>query len=477
MNKYLAIDIGTSSIKVATYSENGEEISLLTSIYATYSPFEGWMEQNPEDWWVEVKRLLNNILIEEDPKSISCIVVCGQAPSCVPVDKDGKPLRPAIIWMDRRSESQSKWLKIHLDKQQLENSSNNLDSYFGGVKWLWFLQNEPFLYRKTWKILQASGFITYLLTGEASIDPSQAGLCSPCFNFNTGGWDERICKAMNLDINKLPSIFASDQIVGFVTSSASTETGLVEGIPVVCGGGDFAFACLSAGVYTKGKAALMLGTAGNLIIPDSEVADYRLINTFHVTGKRLVLGGVLAGKAISWIKEIIANNIDLDTLEEEARETLLEDDGLIFLPYLIGERTPVWDPNARGMFLGLSINHKRGHIYKAVLEGVCYAFKQIQEILQENGDYFHEVIAINGGAKSTYWRQIFSDVLQVPVSWLPNSSGTLLGAAFLAAKAIGQFHDYSCIDTWLGPTIYSYPQYDHSLIHQHKYRIYRKAYP
>ena len=477
MNKYLVIDIGTSSAKAAVFSDTGKIICSHKRDYPLYFPAEGFAEQNPEDWWLAVKYSLKEIFVQEDPKTISCIVVSGQAPGCVPVDVNGKPVRPAIIWMDRRSYLQSDWLKAHLDQQIIENTQNNLDSYYGGVKWLWFLQNEPELYKKTWKIMQANSYITYLLTGVTAIDPSQAGICSPCFNFDTGEWDENICRSMDLDLNKLPSVYPSEKIIGFVTSQASADTGLAEGTPVACGGGDFAFACLSAGVYQKGRAALMLGTAGNLFVPNPAGADPRLINTYHVTGERLALGGVMAGSAIVWIREIFGKQIEFEQLEDEANEVKPGAEGLTFLPYLLGERTPVWDPEARGVLLGLSLNHKRGHIYRAILEGVSFGFKQIQEILRENGDVLESVVAIDGGAKSSLWRQIFSDVLQVPLHYYPEHGGTSLGAAFLAAKAVGQFNDFSAIDSWLGFSETDYP--DHSLdsIYQQKYGIYKKIYP
>lgn len=477
MNKYLTIDIGTSSIKVAVFSETGKIICSYKRDCVPFFPAEGYVEQDAEDWWVVVKGLLNDVFVKEDPRSISCIVISGQTPACVPIDEDGKPVRPAIIWMDRRSSAQTKWLKEHLDNQMLENSLNNLDSYFGGVKWLWYLQNEPELYQKTWKILQANSYISYLLTGMTAIDPSQAGICDPCYNVNIGEWNESVCGLINLDIDKLPTVYPSEKIIGHVSFSASAETGLAEGTPVACGGGDFAFACLSAGVYQKGRAALMLGTAGNLFFPNPTGADSRLINTFHITGERLALGGVLAGGVIAWIREVFGNLVDFDTLEKEAIEVLPGAEGLTLLPYLLGERTPVWDPDARGVLIGLSLNHKRGHIYRAALEGISFGFKQIQEILKENGDVLESVVAIDGGAQSALWRQILANVLQVPLDHYPEHGGTSLGAAYLAAKAVGQFEDFTSIDTWLGPAETTYPDKSMEGIYQQKYEIYKNIYP
>jgi len=223
--------------------------------------------------------------------------------------------------------------------------------------------------------------------------------------------------------------------------------------------------------------SLSEGTAGNLFVPNPAGTDSRLLNTFHVTGERLALGGVMAGSAIVWIREILGKHVDFDLLEEEAERVNPGADGLTFLPYLLGERTPVWDPSARGVLLGLSLNHKRGHIYRAILEGGCYGFRQIQEIIQENGDIIQEVVAIDGGAKSALWRQIFSDVLQVPLRWYPAHGGTSLIAAFLAAKAVGHFNDFSGINTWLGASETNYPDKSLDSIYHRKYEIYKQIYP
>jgi xylulokinase len=339
------------------------------------------------------------------------------------------------------------------------------------LKWLWFRQNEADLYDHTWKILQANNYITYKLTDEAVIDPSQAGLCSPCFDIDRVKWSEVICNYLGLDVDKLPKIHRSSEIIGEVTKKASIRTGIPKGTPVVCGGGDFACACLGAGVFEPGQAAMMLGTAGNLLVPTQVDIDTRLLNTFNVTGERLSLGGVMAGGAVRWFGEMLNTDQDnlYSSLDDEAAQTPPGAGSLIFLPYLMGERTPIWDPLARGVFFGLNASHQRGHLYRAVLEGVAYAYKQMVDIFAQVGQPIEEIIAIDGGAKSGLWRYIFADVLETPIRWRPTGNGTSLGIAFLTAVGVGDIKGFEYLNGWLDSPLDTNPD--------SKVAIYKKLYP
>jgi sugar (pentulose or hexulose) kinase len=476
---YLAIDIGTTSAKAALYQEDGSLFMVKNAAYPIQYPALGWAEENPLDWWAAVKQLCAEILPAAGNPSIACICVTGQAPSCVPIDREGKPLRPAILWLDRRSQPQVDWLIEHVGLGAAERiSANTIDSYYGGVKWLWFARNEPELYRRTWKISQASGYITFLLTGELATDPSHAGMCSPCYNLHKRAWDESICEAMQIDFGKLPALSPSASVIGQVTATAAGATGLKAGTPVVCGGGDFAAACLGAGVRDKGSAAMMLGTSGNLLVPDMQNLDPRLINTVHLSGEGLTLGAVYAGGSVQWFGDMLGiKQKDLfSMLDQEAALTPAGAEGLVFLPYLMGERTPIWDSQARGVFLGLANSHSRGHLFRAVLEGVAFGYRQMLEILIERGNPLTEIIAINGGARSPLWRQIFAEVLGVPIRWRPNSGGTMLGGAYLAAVGSGIQKDFSGLTAWLEPTLDSFPNPAHAEVYQRQFSVFSQLY-
>jgi xylulokinase len=455
MHTYLTIDIGTSSAKVSLFREDG---SLWLSRGASYPiayPQAGWAEQDPRDWCQAAAGLCRAVL---------AVCPSGQAPLCVPVDRAGNPLRPAILWLDRRAAPQAEWLRAQMgDAESVRVSGNLLDAYYGGVKWAWFRQEQPELYARTWKIFQAQTYIAYQLCGSACTDPSHAGMCSPCFNLSEQRWDEAMCERLGLDVKILPELRPSAEVVGQVTRAVAEETGIPAGTPVVCGGGDFACSCLGAGVGEAGQAALMLGTAGNLLVPGLIKTDPRLINTVHVTGEGLSLGGVLAGEAITWFRELMGG-APLDELEAEAAGVRAGADGLVFLPYLMGERTPVWDAQARG------------HLYRAVLEGIACAFREMAEILAQCGRPVSEVVAINGGARSPLWRQIFADVLGVPVRWRRNSPGTALGAAYLAALGAGDVRGWDGLAAWLEPPIDTLPDGKNTAVYAERYGVYRQLY-
>jgi xylulokinase len=479
MGLILSIDIGSTSTKAALYRSDGTLAASQSMNYDIQYPHPGWAEQDPNIWWDATRLCCHQILKNLSGEEICVVSVSGQAPGCVTIDRQGKSLRPAILWMDRRAVPQVEMLRILLGAERAAKiSGNTLDSYFGGLKWAWFRQNEPLQYDKTWKFLQANNYISYRLTGEISTDPSQAGLCSPCFNLRDRCWDSSICDLMDLDLEKLPPIFPSKEIIGQVTTAASVETGLPVGIPVICGGGDFACACLGAGVVQQGSAAMMLGTSGNLLVPASLKTDPRLLNTIHVTGENLSFGAVMAGGAVNWFTTMLGvDQPDIfNLLDAEAAQTLPGAEGLIFLPYLMGERTPIWDPHARGVFIGLSTSHTRGHLYRAVLEGVAFAFRQMMEIISNTGTPIKEIIAINGGARSSLWRQIFADILQVPIRWRPTSGGTSLGAAFLAAQSCVDNLPIADLSAWLEPTQDTFPNQNSVRSYHSQYEIYCSLY-
>jgi len=480
MSVYLAIDIGTSSAKAALYSQAGALIDSRSQAYPLLRPKANWAEQDPDDWRQAVEQICRGLITANPDTEIRAVCVSGQAPACAPVDRQGRPARPAILWLDRRATAQADWLRQRLGQTEVERlSGNTLDSYFGGVKWLWYRQQEPEQYDRTWKILQANSYITLALTGEVVTDPSHAGLCSPCFDPQTGDWNEPLCQMMGLAVEKLPAVYPSSQVIGQVTRAAAEATGIPRGTPVVCGAGDFACACLGAGVTEAGQAAAMLGTAGNLMLPGLRRLDGRLLNTKHATGAPLSLGGVMAGGVVSWFVQAFCPDAPgvYDLLEQEARRSPPGAQGLVFLPYLMGERTPVWDAQARGVFFGLGAAHGRGHLYRAVLEGVAFAFRQIMEITADPEQSVREIVFINGGARNALWRQIFADVLGTTVRWLPHSGGTSLGGAFLAAHGCGDTGQFAEIHNWLEPPLDTRPEPANQAVYDRQYAVYRELYP
>lgn len=479
MSTYLAIDIGTTSAKAALYDLGGELLASRSADYPLRHPHPGWAEQDPNAYLEAAQSLCRALLSLTRNPPVRAVCVSGQAPSCLPVDRGGQPLRPAILWLDRRATREVEMLRERIGLERaVAQSGNTLDSYFGGAKWLWLKENEPAIHKSTWKILQANSFVIHGLTGEAVTDPSHAGLMSPFWSAAEQAWDQSACELLELPSDYLPAVHPSTSVVGTITHTAASATGLPAGTPVVAGGGDFACACLGAGVSGGGSAAMMLGTAGNLLVPGPGKNDPRLINTAHVTGERLSLGGVMAGGAVRWFGDMLRINApDLFAeLDAEAGSVPRGASGLVFLPYLMGERTPVWDPQARGVFIGLSAEHHRGHLFRAVLEGVAFAFRQMAAIMAEAGTPVREVIAVNGGAKSPLWRQIFADVLGVPVRYRPTSGGTLLGSAYLARVGAGDAVGFGDLEGWLEPTIDSLPSAKAAPVYDRQYAVFRDLY-
>jgi xylulokinase len=474
----LAIDIGTSATKAALFSLAGELLAVQTQEYGVDHPQPGWAEQDPRAWWSAACRCTTRVMAEAGQPAVAAVAVSGQTPSLVAVDQQGQPLRPAVLWLDRRAHPQVAWLEAHLGGQAaIAASGNLLDSYYGGVKWLWFRREEPQLYRQTWQIWQASSYLIYHLTGVPLLEVSQAGLCSPCFNLHTQSWDPFVCDRMGLDLGKLPPLVPATYIAGGITPQAARQTGIPAGTPVCAGGGDFALSCLGAGSPRPGSAVVMLGTAGNLLVPDPAGTDPRLINTRHVSGGGLSLGGVYSGGVVTWLRTLLGlDPAEAYTqLEAEAAATPPGAEGLVFLPYLMGERTPIWDPHARGLFFGLSQAHQRGHLYRAALEGVAYAFREMLDIVAGTGTPIHQVTLTDGGARSPLWRQIFADVLGLPVHWQPGG-GTLLGTALLAGVACGALPGFEAIDSWLGPATTLQPRPETAALYGCRFDTYGQLY-
>ena len=480
MDLYLALDIGTSSAKCSIVNENGVLIHSLSQSYAPVNPRPNWVEQDPNDWWRATQSLCNQAKEDIDLTELKAITVTGQTPSCVPIDKKGFPVTNAILWLDRRASEDINRINslINNNLKDSHQLGNRIDSYFGGVKWIWFMLNQPEQYQKTWKILQANNYITYKLTGEIVIDHTQAGLCTPFYNFTGNQWEYDFCENIGFDQSKLPDIITSESVIGYVTRDAAEFTGLPMNTPVVCGAADFSLACLGTGINKENTASIMLGTAGNLMMPNAKKTDNRLINSIYLSGEKLVFGGVLAGRNITWFLGLF-NNKDpdmLNILTQKASSIDPGSEGLIYLPYLNGERTPIWDANARGVYFGLSTQHRQGHLFRAILEGTSFALREIAEIFSESGSPIEAAIVIDGGSKNKLWKQIISDILQIPITTGSANSGTQLGAAFLCALAIGNRKHYFEINEWLETGLTTHPNPDKYSKYNRLYEGYKNLY-
>lgn len=451
--RLLGIDIGTTGVRAAIFEDTGMFVADASVPCAFDAPEQGWAEIRPEQWWRTTQSALAELATRASLSDVAGICVVGQAPTLALIDERGSELGPAILWLDTRAAKEARELGAH--------------AYYVGPKALWLSRQNDTLKQARW-MLQSHAFVAYRLTGQVATDPSTAALCLPFFDLEKRVWIPSACASVGLRADQLPPIKSAHEIIGEVTAEAAAAIGhgLRAGTPVVAGGGDFAAATLGAGVVDEGEACLMLGTAGNLLVPRRTPGkDPRLINAHHVGADVwLSLGGTLSGGAQEWLRhaltrasgEVTAVRNALpafDVLEDEAKQVPAGSDRLLFLPYLQGERTPIWDTDARGAYIGLTLRHGRGHLWRALLEGVALGFVDCQEVLEQDGVRLAEVVAANGGGKSPLFRQILCDALGVPLTYTPVSGGTVAGAAFLAGLGTGLLRSASEARTWRGSAV------------------------
>lgn len=488
----LGIDIGTSSCKVALFAEDGRVIAQANESYPVFHPQKGWVEQNPDDWWKAVCKAVRGILQSSkiEPEEILGIGVDGQSWSAIPLSRDGKVLRNTPIWMDTRAQGVCDDLKNQIGKDTVFNISGNpLQPSYSLPKVLWYRDYLPDLYQQTDKILQSNSYIVYRLTGVITQDISQ-GYGFQCFDMRKGNWDRYLCEEMNLRADLLPEIAACHEIVGHVTKETSRQCGLPVGIPVVAGGLDSACGALGAGVIADGKVQEQGGQAGGMsICTDKYRADQKLILSYHVTSENWLLQGgtVGGGGVLKWFEEqfgyeerIKAERNTTSSFEEMtglAEKIAPGSEGLVFLPYMAGERSPIWNPHAKGLYYGLDFSKTKGHLIRASMEGVAFSLKHNLDVAEQAGVEVKVLRAMGGSANSQLWTQIKSDITNKPIE-VPNSdTATTLGAAMLAGVAVGVYKNFEdAVVKTVKVRRSHFPNEANLAVYQENYRVYLELY-
>ena len=488
----LAIDLGTSSCKTAVFDRQGSVVDSAGSAYPVYYPHPGWAQQDPEEWWKGVCNALNTIWNngKVSPSDIACIGIDGQSWSAIPIDRDGKVLYPTPIWMDQRAKKQCEEAGARIGKDAIFEVCGNplLPSYTTG-KVLWYREEMPELYSRIDKILQSNSFLVYKLTGEVTQDVSQ-GYGWHCFDMRHGCWDSQMMRAFGIEESFLPPILQCDEIAGTVTAEAAALSGLLEGTPVVAGGLDAIRGTLGAGVLRNGETQEQGGQAGGMsICLDTYKADPRLIMSFHaVPGKWILQGGTVGGGGVMrWFeKEFGAyersiagetGKSSLVQLTDQAEKVAPGCDGLVFLPYMSGERTPIWDPDAKGVFYGLDFSKSKGHFVRACMEGVAYSLRHNLEVASEAGADVEVMRAVGGSANSLLWTQIKADVTGKPIVVPYADEATTLGAAMLAGVRCGLYASYEeAVALTVRETRRHEPNPEQKEAYDRAYAIYRGLY-
>ncbi len=458
-NLILGIDIGTSGLKTGVFSPDEGLIASIAAEYTVSYPHPGWAEQDPDMWWEALIRCLQRLWAETDvlPEEIRAIGACGQSWSCIPIDRQGRVLHPTPIWIDTRAEAICRAAEESVGADRIFRTGQN--PFMPGYttpKILWFKQEQPAVYRDTWQLLQSNSFIVYRLTGVVSQDRCMSyGL--HVVDMRTGQYDPELADLLGIDLDKLPAEnVPCDTIVGTVCAQAAARTGLKEGTPVVAGGLDAACGTLGAGAYLEGQTQEQGGQAGGMsICTTSWQGDPKLIMSCHVVPDLWLLQGGTAGggASLNWIlQETGAPEIawgretgrsPFEQVSEMAGQIPAGADGLIFLPYLSGERSPLWDPQAKGVFFGLGFDKTRAHLYRAVMEGTAFALRHNLEVAEAAGTPVGEMFAMGGSANSIVWTQIKSDVTGKVIRVPATDTATILGASMLAGKACGLYATYA----------------------------------
>lgn len=451
MKYLLGIDIGTSSCKTALFDLEGNVAALASSRYRVLKPGPRCVEQDPEEWYAGVLHTLRDIFSRGfDPKDVAGIGVDGQSWSAVAVDRAGTVLANTPIWMDGRAADICRELDETIGEENIfALSGNPLNPAYSLPKVLWFKKHRRALYDRTWQYLQSNSFIVYRLTGRFTQDLSQ-GYGYGFFDVKNCRYDTDMAREMGVDLDKLPELFPCHAVVGHVTAAAAAQTGLAAGTPVVAGGLDAACGTLGAGVLRDGQTQEQGGQAGGVsICTDICRTHPRLICGAHVVpGKWLLQGGTVGGGGtMEWYKKNFGQaeqllNLDgnvFDALTEPCQAVRPGSDGVIFLPYMQGERSPIWDPMAKGVFYGLSYSTTKAHMTRAILEGCAYALRHNIETAAQAHAAPDRLVATGGAANSMLWTQIKSDVTGLPIVVSDNQSASCLGAAILAGVGTGVY--------------------------------------
>ncbi len=461
MDALLGIDLGTTGVKAALFAaDDGRVLSWAFVDYPLSHPHPGWAEQNPEEWWQATLTAIRLCLTdgvggEISPSNVRGVGLSGQMHGVVLLDEQSMVLRPCIIWADQRSEAQCRWMTERVGAERLiDYVSNPALPGFSAPKALWVRDNEPDIFARARTLLLPKDYIRFRLTGKLAMEISDAaGTC--LLDVKHGVWSREVLEAIEFDPALLPPVVPADTICGSTTEEVEQLTGLLAGTPVAGGGADNACGAVGNGVVRPGLALVSIGTSGVVLAyTDTSQVDRSgpipRVHTFnHAVPRAWYLMGVTQGAGLSlrWVRDNIGlperaleHWTGLDAyalLTKEAEGVPAGSDGLLFLPYLQGERTPHLDAYARGGWIGLTASHDRRHLVRSVLDGVAFSLKDCFTIIEEQGLTLEQVRATGGGAKSPLWRQIIADVLGVELVTTNAQEGPAFGAALLAGVASG----------------------------------------
>ncbi|MBM3116138.1 FGGY-family carbohydrate kinase [Jeongeupia naejangsanensis] len=494
----IGVDIGTQSTKALLVDAGGAIIAQHAQGYQVDTPRPLWAEQWPQVWFDAVCECVRQVMAKSAVPPASVCAVCVSSlygGSGIPVDADMTPLHPCLIWMDRRAGDEVERVKAGVDLERLYDlTGNGVDSYYGYTKMLWLQHQRPEVWARTRYLLPPNSYVNYLLTGEVAVDHSSAGNIGGVYDIKARTWSAEAMAMLGIPAAMMPErLVHSSDVVGGLLPQWADALGLSAGTPVIAGGVDAAVATFAAGVVKAGDHVAMIGTSMCWGYLNKDVdARHGLISMPHVyNGERdnYIFGGAItAGASVSWFRDEFcqteiaegrAQGIDPHVLlERRAQAVPPGADGVLFLPYLMGERSPVWDAKASGAFVGLSLFHSRAHLYRAVLEGVTFALKHNMEAGARGAERLDErLIVVGGAAHSDLWMQIIADITGYPVYTIVEEVEAALGAALLAAVGTGMVGAADAERGWVTLAERARPEPQAWACFQKLYGLYCDLYP
>lgn len=485
MSSVIGLDVSTTATKAILVDDTGEVGGVAVSEYGFYTPYPLWAEQDPMLWWDATVDAIGRLLTESGvkPSGVTAIGLTGQMHGSVLLDGRGEVVRPAILWNDQRTASECDEIRLRVGPERLiQITGNDALTGFTAPKLLWVARNEPENWARVRQIMLPKDYVRYRLTDQYAVDVAD-GSGTILFDLAERTWSPEVLDALDFDPTLFPATFEGPEITGTVSSAAATATGLHPGTPVVAGGGDQSANAIGVGAVESGVVALSLGTSGVVFAttdgPAIE-AGGRVHSFCHAVPGRWHMMGVMlsAAGSLRWLRDALAPDRSFDDLVAGAAQVPPGSDGLLFLPYLTGERTPHPDPEARGAFVGLTVRHDLRHMTRAVLEGVAFGLRDGLDLMIGAGlEPPTQIRASGGGTRSALWRQILADVLGAGIATVRTEEGAAYGAALLAAVGSGLLPD---VDAACGVMVNVEPSEEPSdlrSIYGEAHGLYRGLYP
>jgi xylulokinase len=476
----LGIDVGTSATKAVLVDPAGRLIAKAERPAELHSPRAGWAEADPDAWWENVCSLSRELCWELPAGAVAAVGVSGMVPAVILLDEAGRPLRRSIQQNDARAAAEVEQLRAALaDEDVLARTGSAVTQQSVGPTALWLAGHEPETWALVRTILGSYDYVAFRLTGERAVERNWA-LESGLYDLGAGAFAGDLCRAAGIDPNVLPLPRRPDEVIGEVTREAATATGLRAGTPVVAGSADHVASAFAAGMVQGGDLLVKLGSAGDILLASDEpLVDGRLYLDYHLMPGKFLPNGCMAasGTFVRWFQRELAGGAPLAVLDAEAEAAGPGAGGIVALPYMLGEKTPINDPAARAAFVGLHLGHRRGHLFRAVLEAIAFGFRHHLDVFAELGQAPSRVRVTNGGARSGLWKQVVADVLGYPLETLTAAQGSELGAAFAAGMGVGAFDGWAEIERFIqvGETVSPDPAARER--YAELYAAYRDLYP